>query len=448
MKDPTLAASPEMRTKIRSILQENVQKIQKPHSLQHPSLPIDQSIEAISPQSYQFRLFEEYQFLQRQKQNLSAIGVENPYFREQQGLTTETTRIANKEYVNYSGYNYLRLSGHPEVSSAAIAAIERYGTSVSASRIASGERPLHRELESGLSQVLGVEDCIVFVSGHATNVTTLGHLLGQGDLIVHDARIHDSILQGAKLSGARRMPFAHNDPVKLDAMLARERRNHRRVLIAIEGVYSMDGDIPDLPRFIEFKKRHGCLLMVDEAHSLGVLGKRGFGIGEHFEVNRADVDLWMGTLSKSLASCGGYIAGSAAVVEYLKYTAPGFVYSVGVSPANSAAALAALCVLQREPGRVAQLQERSRLFVTLARQGGLDIGLSRDSAVIPVIVGDSNKCLRLAQMLFERGINVQPILYPAVEEHAARLRFFMTCGHTEVQIQSTVEHTVTALRSL
>ena len=221
-------------------------------------------------------------------------------------------------------------------------------------------------------------------------------------------------------------PFRTTTGRTVDRLLQDLRGDYRRVLIAIEGTYSMDGDIPDLPRFIEVKQRHKAFLMVDEAHSAGVLGEHGRGIGEYWHVNPHDVDLWMGTLSKSFGSCGGYIAGNKAVVEYLKYTAPGFVYSVGISPSNAAAALASIRVLAREPDRVARLHERAELFLSLAKKQGLNTGMSKDTPVIPIILGDSIRCLQLSQALARRGINVQPIVHPAVEEQAARLRFFIT----------------------
>ena len=210
----------------------------------------------------------------------------------------------------------------------------------------------------------------------------------------------------------------------------------------------MDGDIADLPAFIEVKHRHKALLMIDEAHSIGTLGPRGAGIGDHFGVDRADVDIWMGTLSKSFASCGGYIAGSAALVQYLKFTTPGFVYSVGMPPASAAAAHAALEVLRSEPDRVSRLRERGSLFLRVARERGLDTGLSQGAPVVPVIVGDSLKCLRLSQSLFERGIDVQPVLAPAVPENGARLRFFLSCTHEESQVHQTVGAVADALRRL
>jgi 7-keto-8-aminopelargonate synthetase-like enzyme len=290
-----------------------------------------------------------------------------------------------------------------------------------------------------LADLLGGEDCIVYVGGHATNVTTVGHLFGKKDLIVHDSFIHDSILQGRRLSGARQLPFPHNDWMALDKILSEYRGRFQRVLIAIEGVYSMDGDIPDLPEFIEVKNRHKAFLMVDEAHSIGTLGKSGRGIGEHFGVNPPDVDLWMGTLSKSFASCGGYIVGSKPVIKYLKYTAPGFVFSVGMPPPSAGAALAAVRLLKAEPERVARLRARSAYFLDLAREAGLDTGTSKYSPVVPVIVGDSLKAMQLSQSLFSEGINVQPMVYPAVPEKTARLRFFLSCTHTEEQIRFTVD---------
>jgi 8-amino-7-oxononanoate synthase len=397
------------------------------------------TLDEIPPEFYQFELFPPYCDLRQRIEMAAAFGIENPYFKVHERVTNDTTVINGRELINYSSYNYLGMSGDPVVAQATKEAIDRYGTSVSASRLASGEKPLHRELEREIADLVGVEDCIVYVGGHATNVTTIGHLFGQNDLIMHDALIHNSIAQGCVMSGARRFLFPHNEWQALDEILNNLRCRYERVLIVIEGVYSMDGDIPDLPRFIEIKKHHKAFLMMDEAHSMGVLGKHGRGIGEYFGIDPNEVDLWMGTLSKSFASCGGYIAGGKALVEYLKYTAPGFVYSVGMSPQNTAAALAALRRLKAEPERVARLHERSRLFLELARERGLDTGQSKDSPVVPIIVGDSLPCMQLSQALFERGINVQPMVYPAVENNAARLRFFITCTHTEEQIRFTVE---------
>ena len=388
---------------------------------------------------YRMHLHPGYQQLRIINDGGVRLGVANPYFKVHDGIAGVTTRIGGREYLNYASYNYLGFCGDARVSRAAKAAIDRYGTSVSASRLVSGERSVHRELERALAAAYGVDDAIVFVSGHATNVTVIGHLFGPRDLIVHDALIHNSVLQGIKLSGAHRLPFPHNDLGALDAMLAEQRRKFERVLIVVEGIFSMDGDYPDLPRLIEIKRQHRSFLMVDEAHSFGVMGRTGHGIREHFGLSGADVDIWMGTLSKTLASCGGFIAGETALTEHLKFLAPGFLYSVGMPAPNAAAALAALECMGQEPARVAALQQRGILFRNRARAAGIDVGSSAGLAIVPALTGSSARAVQLAQALFERGIHVQPILYPAVPEKAARLRFFINSGHTEEQIVSTVQ---------
>src|SRR5271163_1191918 len=367
------------------------------------------------------------------------LGIADPFFRVHEGIAGAETVIDGKNYVNFASYNYVGLNGHPEITAATKAAIDRYGTSVSASRPVSGERPVHRELEQALARLHGVEDSVVFVGGHSTNVTVIGHLLGRDDVIVHDALIHNSIVQGAILSGARRVPFPHLDHEAADRLLRETRSRGGHALLVIEGHYSMDGDVPDLPAFISVARRNRAWLMVDEAHALGVLGPRGFGTADRFGVDPREVDIWMGTLSKSLVSCGGYIAGRAELVDYLKLVAPGFVFSVGMAPPAAAAALAALGLLEREPERVHRVNERGTLFLRLAREGGLDVGGSIGASIVPIVTGSSIRAGRLAQALFDRGINVQPILYPAVPERAARLRFFVTASHTEGQIRDTVD---------
>jgi len=366
------------------------------------------------------------------------LGISDPFFRVHEGIADAETVIDGSRYINFASYNYIGLNGHPDIVGAAKAAIERYGTSVSASRPVSGERPVHRDLERRLASVHGTEDCVVLVGGHSTNVTVIGHLLGRDDVIVHDALIHNSIVQGAMLSGARRVPFPHLDHEAADRLLRETRPRGGHALLVIEGHYSMDGDIPDLPAFAAAARRNRAWLMVDEAHALGVLGPRGFGSADRFGVDPSEVDIWMGTLSKSLVSCGGYIAGSKALVEYLKLVAPGFVFSVGMAPPAAAAALAALELLEREPERVRRLNDRAALFLKLARGGGLDVGGSIGASIVPIVTGSSIRAGRLAQALFRRGINVQPILYPAVPERAALLRFFVTASHTEEQIRDTV----------
>ncbi|MHB0992473.1 MAG: aminotransferase class I/II-fold pyridoxal phosphate-dependent enzyme [Burkholderiales bacterium] len=401
--------------------------------------PLPATPATVPEQFYRFHLQPGYQQLRIMNDGAARMGIDNPFFKLHEGIAGATTRIDGKSFLNYASYNYLGLSGHAEVTAAAKQAIDSYGTSVSASRPVSGERPVHHDLELAIADAYGVDDAIVFVSGHATNVTTIGYLLGPRDLVVHDEFIHNSILQGIVLSGAKRLSFPHNDSQALDNLLAEQRRHFERVLIVVEGIYSMDGDYPDLPRFIDIKQRHRAWLMVDEAHSFGVMGEKGLGIREHFGVEGRDVDIWMGTLSKVLAGCGGYIAGETALVEHLKFLAPGFLYSVGMSPPLAAASLAALRCLLREPERVRTLQARGQQFLQQGQAAGIDTGTSSGLAVIPAIVGSSLKAARLSAALFLQGINAQPILYPAVPEKSARLRFFMSCEHTEADIRHTVQ---------
>ncbi|MER6200119.1 aminotransferase class I/II-fold pyridoxal phosphate-dependent enzyme [Streptomyces sp. NPDC001586] len=377
----------------------------------------------------------------RFEQRLGAIadsGAQYPYFRVHEGTIRDTTVIGGRAYLSFGSYNYLGISGHPAVNEAAHRAVDQYGTSVSASRVLSGERELTVRLERALAEFLGVGDCLTLVSGHATNVTAIGHLVGAQDLVVHDALAHDSILQGCALSGAARRPFAHNDIGQLEHMLRLNRSRFRRVLIAVEGAYSMDGDLVDLPAVIELKKRYGALLMVDEAHSIGTVGEHGRGVGEFFGVDRSDVDLWMGTLSKAFASCGGYLGGSARMVRWLRHTLPGFVYSVGLTPANAAAALAATELIAAEPQRVRALRDNARLFLGLAASAGLATGSSADTPIVPCVLGDSARTLRVAGGLFDRGIIADPIVHPAVEDGLSRLRFFLTSEHREDDIRRAV----------
>ena len=386
-----------------------------------------------------FRAHPSYKQMQIMKAGAAKMGVSNPFFRVHEGTAGATTYIEGQPYINFASYNYLGLSGDKRVNDAAKNAVNRYGTSVSASRPVSGERPIHQQLEKAIANIYGVEDAVAFVSGHATNVSTIGHLFDDKDLIIHDDYIHNSSMLGSVLSGAKRLSFEHNNLENLENILREQRHKFQRVLIVTEGLFSMDGDYPDLPRLIDIKTRYKCFLMVDEAHSLGVLGKSGKGIFEHFSVDPKNVDIWMGTLSKTLAACGGYIAGESALVEHLKFLAPGFLYSVGMPAQVAAPALKALEIMEKEPERVKRLQEISRFFMEEANKRNLSTGSSQGIAIIPIIIGNSIKAAQISEQLYDQGINVQPILYPAVPENSARLRFFLSADHSEEHILQTLD---------
>ncbi len=438
MKKPGLAA--QLKEKIiQQALQRQLQQVEQPAD-------VLQTADDIPPQFYKFERHQGYQQLRILHDGAARLGLTSPFFKVHQGAAGASTSIEGTRLLNFASYNYLGCSGHPAINAAAKAAIDQYGTSVSASRPVAGERPVHRELEKKLAEVYQVDDAIVFVSGHATNVTTIGYLFGPRDLILHDELVHNSILQGIQLSGAKRLPFTHNDYAQLGQLLQQHRRHFERVLIVVEGIYSMDGDYPDLPKFIELKQQHRCFLMVDEAHSFGVMGATGLGIREHFDLAGNDVDIWMGTLSKSLAACGGYIAGSVALIEHLKFLAPGFLYSVGIPAPVAAAALASLQLMLAEPERVQRLQHNGKYFLQKMQQAGFDTGNASGHAVVPAIFGSSVRVTQLAKELQQLGICVMPILYPAVPEQSARLRFFICEGHSEDELDKTVQQLISTAR--
>jgi len=382
--------------------------------------------------------FPECRALEERLAGLAAAGLANPFLLANERVDGRQARINGRDVVAYTSFDYLGLACHPDVKRAAREAIDRFGCSASASRMVGGNNTILDELDAELAAFIGTERAVVFPCGYGTNASVLQHLCGEGDLILYDELAHNSIMQGAGAAKAGKRSFRHNDHAQLDGLLRDLRPQYRRVVVAIEGVYSMDGDYPDLPRFLEIKRRHDALLYVDEAHSIGTMGPEGRGICDHFGVDPREGDLWMGTISKALGAQGGYLAGSDRLIRYLGFTTPAFVFSTACSPPNAAAALEAVRVLRREPWRVTRLRERSELFLKLADDSGLDTGPSGDTPVIPVITGSSSRAILVSQLLLERGINARPILYPAVREAAARVRFFVTCEHTEEQIVRTV----------
>jgi 8-amino-7-oxononanoate synthase len=379
---------------------------------------------------------------------LDAIGIESPFFRAHEGRAGARSRIAGREVINFGTYDYLGLNGDPRIAAAASDAVARYGVSAGASRLVSGERPVHAELERRIAAHYGQDAALAFVSGHATNVTLIGHMMGPRDVIVHDAAIHNSVVEGARLSGARRVPFAHNDVDAAARELAAARRGAGRALLVVEGHYSMDGDVPDLAGFLRVAREHDAWLMVDEAHALGCVGPTGRGSFEAAGVDPAEVDIWMGTLSKTLCACGGYVAARADLVDWLRHTAPGFVYSVGLAPPLAAAACAAYDAMAAEPWRAQRLQANATLFRDLARAQRFDTGASMGLGIVPVVLGSSARAARVSDALLARGVNALPIIFPAVPENAARLRFFVSAEHTEADIREAAARLAEAADSV
>jgi len=410
--------------------------------------PVDAKPQQERKPSPAFETLTGYRERQELRKMSTSLGIADPTFRQIEGRPGTLSIIDDKEILNFASYDYLGLNADPRPANAAKAAIDRYGISASASRLTSGQRPIHRTLEAALASHYGVDDALTFVSGHATNVSVISTMTQKGDLIIYDAYIHNSASVGATLSVASRRSFTHNDLDALEALLEENAGQYRATLVVVEGHYSMDGDIPDLLRLLNLKARFGFWLMVDEAHSLGCIGPTGKGLREVYGVAGAEVDIWMGTLSKTLGSTGGYVAGNSALIDIIKYEAPGSVYSVALAPALAAAAACSLEIMELEPERVARLQARGRFFLDCAASNGLDTGTSVGSSIVPVIVGSSAIAVALSMKLLERNINALPIAFPGVPIDAARLRFFLTSEHTEAQISQALAQTANILTSL
>ena len=417
----------------KAALMETMRRTDAPERAVHAAAP-----PRILRPDMSFASLPAYQQLSTQRALANAAGLSFPFYRQHDARAGATSVIGDNRVVNFASYDYLGLNAHPEITAAVAAATETWGTSVSASRITAGERGFHHDLERSLADIYEAEASLVFVSGHATAISTLAALLGPRDLILHDSLIHNCVVVGAQLCGATRRAFPHNDTDALADILAATRDRFERVMIVCEGLYSMDGDGPDLARLVDIKERFGCWLMVDDAHALGVLGRTGRGIFEMAGVDPKRVDIWLGTLSKTLVSCGGYVAGSRPLVDFLKLTAPGMVYSVGIPAPAAIAASTAMTLMQREPERVTRLQVNGKLFLEKARAANLDVGTSWGYAVTPVILGDSLRTIVLADRLLKRGYNAFPIVPPGVPEKSARLRFFISSEHTAEDIESAV----------
>ena len=387
-----------------------------------------------------------YKSIKRYEKVGGMLGIKTPFFRSIDGRVGNSCIIDGKKVLNFAWCDYLGLNQHPELAAAAKSATDKYGTCVSASRLVAGQTVLHAELEREIASFLGVEDSLLFVSGHAANVSAISTVVGPDDLVVHDEFVHNSAVLGARLSGAAVRIFPHNDLEALEAVLKEARTKYRNVLVIVEGLYSTEGDVPDLRRLINIKERFGAWLMVDDAHGLGILGRTGKGCAEHCGVDPQSVDIWMGTLSKTLASCGGYIAGSSILVDVLRYAAPGFVYSVGLPPAMTAAALAALRIMKAEPQRVDRLRNNGKLFLQQAASVGLNTGKSGGLGMLPVIAGDMVATVKLWNKVFARGINPSLIVYPGVPIKGGRLRFFLTSEHSEEHIRLAITTTSACIR--
>ncbi len=370
-----------------------------------------------------------------------------PYFRVMTSEAGPVVEMEGRETIMLGSNNYLGLTADDRVKQGAREALETYGTGLTGSRLLNGTTPLHLDLERELAEWMGTEDVIVFTTGHQANAGTIGTILGPGDTVICDSADHASILDGCKLSGARLRPFRHNQMPKLEKMLERAAGDGGGVLVVVDGVFSMEGDLCNLPEIVELCQKHGARLMVDEAHAVGVLGDRGAGTCELFGLEDA-VDLRMGTFSKSLASCGGFIAGPADVIEYLRFASRPFIFTASAVPAAVGAALAALRVIRADgPELMSKLLDNARylrqglreLGLVVVEPGTLPDGTDATTPVVPVVVGEDYQAALLWKALFDAGVYTNVAIHPAVPPGGALLRTSLMATHEREHLDRALE---------
>jgi 8-amino-7-oxononanoate synthase len=359
-----------------------------------------------------------------------------PYFKPISESEDTVVVIEGQRRIMLGSNNYLGLTHHPRVLEAATQALHRYGSGCTGSRFLNGSLDLHEQLEAALSEFLGKDDCIVFSTGYGANLGLIAGLVGRGERILVDKLDHASIVDGAKLSFGETERFAHGNLAMLERQLARIEPG-RGKLVIVDGVYSMEGDIADIPGLVQLCRRYGAALAVDDAHALGVLGPSGEGTGAHFGM-QDHVDLVVGTFSKSLASVGGFIAGPDRVINYLRHHSRPFIFTAALPPANTAGVLAALDVLQREPERRERLWHNARRLQQGLRNLGFDIGPTA-TPIVPVLIGPLDRTLVMWRRLFDAGVFTNPVVPPAVPASGCRLRTSVMATHTDDQIDFCLE---------
>lgn len=364
-----------------------------------------------------------------------------PYFKPISESEDTVVVIEGKPRVMLGSNNYLGLTHHPKVLEAAQRALHRYGAGCTGSRFLNGTIDLHLQLEEALARFLKKEAAMVFSTGYGANLGLVSGLVGRGDTVFLDKLDHACIVDGARLSYGETQRFNHGDYKGL-ARLLEKHESGAGALVIVDGVYSMEGTIADVPELVRLCKKHGAVLAVDDAHSLGVLGPRGDGTGHHFGL-QDDVDLVAGTFSKSLASVGGFVAGTANTIEYLRHHSRPFIFTASLPPANTAGVLAALEVLQEEPERRDNLWKVTQRLQDGLRGMGYDIGETK-TPIVPVLIGAMDKTFIFWRMLFEAGVFTNPVVAPAVPPSQCRLRTSLIATHTEAQIDQALEafHTI------
>jgi glycine C-acetyltransferase len=377
--------------------------------------------------------------IQAMTDRVSAIKRDDLYFYNQSisELRGGARVLVNgREMGMYASYSYLGLVGHPRINAAAKAAIDQFGTGTHGVRTLAGSLTIHRELEETIAKFKGAESAVTYTSGYVTNLTVVSTLVGRGDYVISDKLNHASIVDGCLMSGAKFLRFNHNDMEALENRLAQVPTGASKLVIS-DAVFSMDGDIIDFPRMVTLCRKYNAWLMVDEAHSVGVLGKSGRGIEEHFGLENT-IDIKMGTLSKTIPSVGGYIAGKQDLIEFLRHASRAYIFSAALPPAQAAAAKVAFEVIQDEPWRVEKLRTNSNLFIRGLKERGFDTMLTK-TAIVPVLCGEDEAAFAITREAQHEGIFVLPVVSPAVPPGLSRLRATVTAAHEPNEIEHAMD---------
>jgi len=376
--------------------------------------------------------------IQELNQRIKKMKDEKRYFylKSIDGASGARVTIDDREMIMFASYNYLGLITHPKIKKAAIDAIEKYGTGAAGVRLLAGTTKVHEKLEAMIAKFKGAEDAVTYSSGYVTNLAAITTLCQRGDLVVIDKLDHASIIDGCLLSGAHHRSFLHNDMKSLERILVNS-KEYVNKLIIVDAVYSMDGDVANLPEISRLAKKYHAKLMVDEAHSIGVLGKTGHGIEEHFGL-KGVVDIHMGTLSKTIPSIGGYLAGDKDLVTYLKHNSRPFIFSASLPPVAAATAIACLEVIEDEPERVTNLQRNIKQFKNGLNSMGYNT-MNSTTSIVPILIGEEEDTLKLCKIVNDEGIFICPILFPAIPKGTNRLRAHVQATHTSEDIDKTLD---------
>ncbi|AOM79880.1 serine palmitoyltransferase [Pedobacter steynii] len=368
-----------------------------------------------------------------------------PYFRAiESGQDTEVV-IDGKKVLMFGSNSYLGLTNHPKIKEAAKAAIDKYGTGCAGSRFLNGTLDIHIELERRLAAYVGKEAAVLFSTGFQVNLGVISCLLDRNDYLILDEYDHASIIDGSRLSFSRSIKYAHNDMDDLRKKLSRLPEDSAKLIVA-DGIFSMEGDLVNLPEIVKIAEEFGANIMMDDAHSLGVIGFNGSGTASHFGLTD-QVDLIMGTFSKSLASLGGFIAGTEETIEYVKHRARSLMFSASMPPSAVASVIAALDIIESEPERIDQLWANTNYAKKLLLEAGFDIGHT-DSPIIPVYIRDNDKTFMITNILSNNGIFVNPVVSPAVPSDASLIRFSLMATHTFAQIEEAIEKIAAAAKEV